>query len=378
MGRPKRTNKEQRETRRPSPTLPTPTQTDSGRFSLNGETWSNHGLDDMVDPTMEDVQYLVPFDFALHGTTLEASSLDVPPEHDLSPTWDQYVPSLTDEGTTVDTASTITRGRCPSRRQESTQELSNLNLELYKQLGIVGLMTKAQECLSAPGNTAGWERYSLQGCGCYDAQLADLSQAARRDTGLMSPSDHTDGDDSRGYMCKGVTAGPPPQEIYRQDSSVQLRVLHGLSHSSPPSLPIDMPTSLILLSCHTNLVYLCRDIFAAIRSALLAPRRQVTLFTFTFPSTDDVSIPPDPELQILVLAQAVIRLMEKIVHLLGYPDDGCSNDGTGHHSHALPAPLVKLFFGGEAAGSGPATGRVEMEALKGELRRLHKVVYKEV
>jgi hypothetical protein len=354
----------------------------------------------MVDPTMEDVQYLVPFDFALHGTTIEVDSLDVRPEHDLSPTLDQYVPSLTDEGTTVDTASITTRGRCASMRQESTQELSNLNLELYKQLGIVGLMTTKHRNLypdlTTPpdGNNTLSQAvlvmmHSLQ---TYHRLLieilgpTELNHDSMHDScdnsnsgigSLMSPSDGTDGDDSRGTMSKGVTAGPPPQEIYRQDSSVQLRVLHGSSHSSPPLLPIDMPTSLLLLSCHTNLVYLCRDIFAAIRAALLPPRRQVTLFTFTFPSTDDISIPPDPELQILVLTQAVIRLMERIGRLLGYPNDGCSNDGTGH-SHALPAPLVKLFFGGEATGSGPVTGRVEMEALEGEIRRLHKLVYKEV
>jgi hypothetical protein len=143
-----------------------------------------------------------------------------------------------------------------------------------------------------------------------------------------------------------------------------------------------MPTSLLLLSCHTNLIYICRDAFAAIRAALLTKHRQISLFTISFLNIDDLSIPPDLDLQIIVLIQAVIRMIDIIGRLLGYPDDsegesGSETSGSNARSSAIPRRLLDLVLRSEAYGEGFAD-RVGTKALREEIRGLHELVYKPV
>ncbi|KAB5576159.1 hypothetical protein GE09DRAFT_1265753 [Coniochaeta sp. 2T2.1] len=161
MGRPRRTDKEQRESTASSHDPPQPTrsstlpttssQTASTGFTPNGETWSVHDLDDTVDSTLRDFtsQYLESFDFALPGdTTLEHDSLNIPSEHYLSPTLDlhldQPIPALTeDEGAAIDTTVAFNGyNRFPPMRQETMQELSDLNMQLYRQLDVMEPMAR--------------------------------------------------------------------------------------------------------------------------------------------------------------------------------------------------------------------------------------------
>lgn len=411
MGRPKQTDNEQRETTGSShnppqltrsPTLPI-SQTASGGFTPNGETWWGQDLDDTVDPTLEGVQYLAPFAFALQDSALEDDTLDIPSEHYLSPSLDlsldQSIPALTNEGAVIDTATVNVYSRFPPMRQESTQELSNLNLELYRQLGIVGPMAMKYRnihpsLVTLPdGNHTLSDAvvFMMHGLQTYHKLLVEIlgCTGPTRDgmcdshdnfklgaTSLLSPAHGRDSEDPSGPVSEA--AGRQPQELIWPDSSAELAGLHDTSHSAL----LDMPTSLLLLSCHTNLVYLCRDVFAAIRAGLLATRRQITLFTFSFLHIDEASIPQDPDLQIIVLTQAVVRLTDRIGRLLGYPDD-CEVDDGGKiceakaQSNAIPPQLLELVLKGEARGGGPA-GSVGMEALRGEIRRLHELVYKQV
>ncbi|KAJ6437037.1 hypothetical protein O9K51_10334 [Purpureocillium lavendulum] len=412
MGRPKRTDKEQRETsssshnpHKPtrSPTLPTSSHTASAGFTPNSDTCLGHDLDDTVDPALGGVQYLESFDFTLQDATLEDDSLDIPPGHYLNATLDlpldQSIPAITDERAETYTATANVYSRFPPMRHESIQELSNLNLELYRQLGVVRPMAIKYRIIHPSlvtlpdGNHTLSDAvvFMMHGLQTYHKLLVEIlgftgpAHDALYDshdhpnpntTSLLSPADVGDNEDPR-VPVSGAT-GRQRRKILRSDSDAERTVLHDSSHSAL----LDMPTSLLLLSCHTNLIYLCGDVFAAIRAALLATRRQITLFTFSFLHSDEISIPQDPDLQIIVLTQAVIRLIDRIRGLLSYPDD-CDVDPRGKRCetkarrNAIPPQLLDLVLRWEARGGGLAD-RVGIEALREEIRRLHELVYKPV
>ncbi|KAK4148449.1 hypothetical protein C8A00DRAFT_47684 [Chaetomidium leptoderma] len=385
--RPKRTDKEQRESTGSSynplshsPTLPTSAQTGSGGgFSPSTDTWSGHDLNDTVDPTLGGVQYLEPFDFALQDATLQGDTLDIPADHYLNPTLDlsldQSMPDLTDPGAAIDTASVHAYSRFPPMRHESTRELSNLNVELYRQLGAVGPMaskysTIHPSLITPPdGNHTlsdavvfmmnGLQTYhrllveilGLTGPPPHDAMYPHDHPKSRTSIGLLSPVDVRDCDDpmseavGRQQQQQARKTNPSDRELNTQQQQQQQQQHDSSSHNATAAAAaahLDMPTSLLLLSCHTNLVYLCRDVFAAIRAALLAPatHRQLNLFTFSFLHVDEVSIPHDPDLQIIVLTEAVIRLIDRIERSLGYPDDCEVDSGGGGAMPYLPDFLM--------------------------------------
>jgi hypothetical protein len=420
MGRPRRTDKDQpgencgspRDPTR-SPPLPTTTSVD---FNPNSYAWSVHDLDDTpIDPTLGrvTVQYLDSFDFALPGeATLEDDSVGIPTEHYLNPTLDlssgQSIPALTeDEGAAIDTTEPLNDyNRFPPIRQETMQELSDLNMQLSRQLGAVGSTANKYTNihpglgLTALATLPDENRtlcdavdFMMHGLQTYHRLLVEIlgstgpTHSAMYDshdnpkssivtTSLLSPMEGVESEGSGGRMSEAT--GRPPRKKLRSDSSAEFTVLHDSSHSAN----LDMPASLLLLSCHTNLICLCRDAFAAIRAALLTTHRQITLFTISFLNIDDLSMPPDPDLQIIVLIQAVIRMIDRIGRLLGCPDD-CEVDSGGEkcesnaHSSAIPRRLLDLVLGGEACGEGPAD-RVGPKALREEIRRLHELVYKPV
>ncbi|KAK1766626.1 hypothetical protein QBC33DRAFT_541600 [Phialemonium atrogriseum] len=420
MGRPKRADKDQRGSTASSnppqptrsPTLPSTSHTAAGGFTPNGDTWSGHDLDDTPDPTLQGVQYLEFFDIALQDATPEDESLDRPAEHYLDPTLDlslaQSIPTLitlTDEGTAVDTATVNAYSRFPPMRQDSTQELSNLNLELYRQLGVVGSMASKDANIhpglaTPPGGThtslsdavvfmmhglQTYHRLLVEILGftgpTHDAMHCSHDHPKPSTTSLLSPADGMDSEDPRGPVSEAATSRQP-RLASQSDGSSELTVAHDPSHGA--SALLDMPTSLLLLSCHANLIYFCRDAFAAIRAALLATRRPITLFSISFLHTDEVSIPQDPDLQIIVLTQAVIRLIERIGRLLGYPDDW--EDDSGHercepnlrsHNNAIPPELLDLVLRRAASGEGPLD-RVGIRELREEIRRLYELVYRPV
>ncbi|TPX14114.1 uncharacterized protein E0L32_000508 [Thyridium curvatum] len=433
MGRPRRTDKEQREstgnshnppqhTNIRSPALPTTSsQPASSRgFTPNGDTWSGHDLDDAVDPLLRGVtvQYLEAFDFALsgEGTLEDQNSLDIPPDHYLNSaldlSLDPPISALTrDEGAAIESATTANGpGRHRPMRQETMQELSDLNMQVYQQLGIVGPMASKYTnihpglgltALATPpdgshtlSDAVVFMMHGLQtyhrllveilgsGPGPNHSAIYDAHEHPKPSTVsaslLLSPAEGIDAEDSTDRRRMSEATGQPPRKKIRSSSNgTELTVLHD-SDSSHSAL-LDMPSSLLVLSCHTNLMHLSRDAFAAIRAALLATHRQITLFTISLLHIDEVSIPPDPDLQIIVLTQAVLRLIDRIGRLLGCQDD-CEVDSGGERYEAKPcsiviAPqLVDLVLKGEAGGEG-LTGRVGIEALREEIRRLHEIVY---
>ncbi|KAL6399667.1 Fungal Zn binuclear cluster domain containing protein [Ilyonectria robusta] len=428
MGRPKRTPKNQSgessgSSRNPSqPRRSPPLATKSSQttttvdFTPNSDAWLVHGLDDTpIDPTLQSVtmQYLDSFDFALHGeATGEDESAGRPTEHYLDPTMDlslgESIPALTeDEGAAIDATETLNDySRFPPMRQETMQELSDLNMQLSRQLGAVGsTANKHTNIHSGAGLTAlatprGENRtlcdvvvFMMHGLQTYHRLLVEIlgftgpTHSAMYDSrdnpkssavtaSLLSPIEGVDCEDSRGRMAEAT--GRPPRKRLRSDNRVEFTARHDSSQSAN----LDMPTSLLLLSCHTNLIYLCRDAFAAIRAALSTTNGHITLFTISFLNNDAMSMPPDPDLQIIVLIQAVIGMIDRIGRLLGYPDD-CEVDSGGERcesnarSSAIPRRLLDLLLRSETCGEGPAD-RVGTKALREEIRRLHELVYKPV
>lgn len=424
MGRPRRTDKDQsgessgssRDPSQPtrSPHLPTISSetTTSVDFAPNNEAWSVHGLDDVpIDPTLRNatVHYLDSFDFDLHvEATLEDNSVGISTEPYLNSTLGlssvHKLPVHTEDNDgIIDNTERLSEcSRFPSIRQEAIQELSDLNMQLSRHLGAVGSMTNnytnihtdlGLTSLATPmdDNRSLCDAviFMMHGLQTYHRLLVEIlgsagpthsttydshdnPKSSTLTTSLLSPIERVDGEDLRDRMS-GAT-GRPPRKRLRSDSSAEL-------HASSCSTNLDMPTSLLLLSCHTNLIYICRDAFAAIRSSLLTAHSQITLFTISFLNNDDLSIPPDPDLQVIVLIQAVTRMMDSIGHLLGYSDD-CELDSGDRReinarSNTINRRLLELVLRSEACGEGPAD-KAGTKALKEEIRVLHELVYKRV
>jgi hypothetical protein len=420
MGRPKRTDKDQRgstaSSNPPQPTrppaLPSTSHTASGGFTSNGDTWSGYNLDDTPDPTLQGVQYLEFFDIdiALQDTIPEDKSLDMPPEHYLDPSLDlslaQSIPTLTpltNEGTAVDTATVNAYNRFPPMRQESTQKLSNLNLELYRQLGVLGSMASNDANIhpglaTPPGGThtslSDAVVFMMHGLQTYDRLLVEILgfTGPTHDAMYCSHDQPKSSTTSDGMdMDSEDPRGPVSEAASRQrrlasqsDGNCELTVVHDPSPSHGASALLDTSTSLLLLSCYANLFLLCRDAFAAIRAALLAKHRPITFFSISFLHTNEVSIPQDPDLQIIVLTQAVIRLIERIGRLLGYPD-GCEDDSgcercepnLRSHNNVIPPELLDLVLRRAASGEG-LLDRVGIGELREEIRGLYELVYRPV
>jgi len=425
MGRPRRADKEQsressdsaHDPSKPTRSSPLPNAVSQTRtavdFTMDSDAWLVHDLDDTpIDPTLQSVtvQYLDPFDFALAGeATLEDDSMNLPTEHFLLPTMDlstgQSIPTLTeDERPTIDSTEPLHGRGCFSlMRQETMQELSDLNMQLSRQLGaatstgagstnihsglgLTALATPPEEnrtlcdtVISMTQSLQTYHRLLVDIVGPNHSAIYDSHDNRKSSTvasSWLSPIEGLDVDESRSYMSD--TTGRSPLKRRRTDSSVDFAVVHQTSHSSS----VDMPTSLLLLSCHANLLHHCRNTFSAIRAALLATRRQINLFTISFLNIVDVSLPPDPDLQIIVLIQAVIRMVDRIGRLLGYPNDReAGSDGDGCESDTrdsvIPRHLLELMLKSEGCGNGSAD-RAGTKALKEEIRRLHELVYKPV
>ena len=425
MGRPRRADKEQprensgsahhpSQTTRSSPPPEAESQTRTAvDFAMDTDAWLVHDLDDTpVDPTLQSVtvQYLDPFDFALPGEgTLDDESVNLPTEHFLIPNMDlsadHSIPARTEyEQAAIGFTEPLNgRSRYSPMRQEIMQELSDLNMQLSRQLGaatstgtgftnndsalgLTALATPPEESRTLCDTVV----FMMQSLQTYHRLLVDIVRPNHSATfgshdnrkfstvtsSCLSPVEELDIDDSRSRISE--TTGRSPLKRRRTDSSVDFSVAHEPSHSTS----VDMPTSLLLLSCHTNLLHLCRNTFAAIRAGLFATRRQINLFTISFLNIMDVSLPPDPDLQIIVLIQAVVRMVDKIGRLLGYPNE-CEAGSSGNRcesdtrSSVIPRHLLELMLKSEGCGNGSAD-RAGTKALKEEIRGLHELVYKPV
>lgn len=143
---------------------------------------------------------------------------------------------------------------------------------------------------------------------------------------------------------------------------------------------VDLPTSLMVISCHINLIRLCRYVFAGIRAALSSRgHHQQALLVLSSCQIGGVSISHDSDLNLLILIQVVERLINKIGVLLGYP---CSSGSTAagesgncaeEGNKALLPQLLQFVLAQEGVAGQPSYGE-GMQALREEIRRLNEVL----
>ncbi len=141
---------------------------------------------------------------------------------------------------------------------------------------------------------------------------------------------------------------------------------------------VDLPTSLMIISCHIHLIRLCRHIFAGIRAALSSRgHHQRALLVLSSCQIGGVSISQDSDLNLLILIQVVARLINKIGVLLGYPCSsgstaaGESGSGVEEENKALLPQLLRFVLAQEGVAGQPSYGE-GMEALREEIRKLNE------
>lgn len=421
MGRPKRINKEQRETTRSSRQLSQSTHSPNSPISSQaasksltaGDIWPGHNLEDSVGLSLVGLQYQDSLDFGLHHTAVEDDLLDISPwegcfEQDLDfdtpflSSEDSAVNTTTAERPSTELAPEVNDCDCyPPIQQESVQRVSSLNLELYRQLSIIGPMANEHseiepsledlvvksKCLS------GAVVFMIQGLQTFQELLIGIlglsslnfhhdnrQRAVSRNvkpssTGLPRLTDGRDED--WGKFMSAATTWNQPKVTCPSERGAELRV----SERSPPVVFLDMPTSFLIMSCYINLIQLCRDVFAAIRASLPEPRHQTTLFKLSGLQINGVSIHEDSDLQIVVLIQAVVRLVDRLEHVLGYPYSCATKsgktDGAKACRKAISPQLLNFVLRQDGIWEQPLY-KVGIEAFREEIRRLHELVYKPV
>lgn len=157
------------------------------------------------------------------------------------------------------------------------------------------------------------------------------------------------------------------------------------SSTKPPPLTnpgIDLPTSLMLISCHINLIHLCRHVFSGIRAALSRGQghHRSTLPALSSCQIGGVAIAQDSDLQLLILIQVVVRMVNKIGVLLGYPSSASSGEGPGgcgeggQGGGAGGGVLLGRLLGFVLAQEGEQGYAAGVEGLREEVRRLNLVL----
>ena len=432
----------------------TSSRTASKDLTANGNTWLGHGIDETLDSDLMDVQHQESLDFGLHPAPSEDDQLVVSPSEDcfsnafelVSPQVPRDLPDFSmyefgNEGTgsSLQPPSSLSTDAVPISPivaqkpyiegirevtiqddpslmpQESVEKVSNLNLEVHRQLSIVTRMAKdcrnIEPSLIEPPNKNNGLSYivafMIQGLQTYHELLLEIlgsaKQKPRKDT-----TSHT-------AMFNPQDNHPPPQHTFWQTtkpsptkllSLTKRRETHFMetipeppikqqkmprSTTSSKSLSIqdrpsqitflDMSTSLLIISCYINLIHLCRDVFAAIRSALPSSCHQTNLLTLSGFQISGVPIYQDSDLQIIVVTQAVIRLVDRIGLSLGHPYNTTTEtnqkDEAKPYSKAILPQLLDFVLNQEGVVRQPSY-EAGIEALREEIRRLNEVVYKPV
>ena len=466
MGRPQRRDRERPETtnstRKVQPThasnVPTlhwtSSQTASKESTANGNTWLGHELDETVDSSLVGVQHHESLDSALRHPPLEDDQMHISPSEDcFDNTFDfassQVPRDLPDLGM-YEFGDEETRGSLqpsssvsmesvpispiaaqkpdiegilevaieddpPPMPQESVEKVSNLNLEVRRQLSIVSRMTK-EHSYTEPSLVESSDKstslsyvvaFMIQGLQTYHELLLEILGSTNHNSGKDTTS-HTamyNSQNNRPPLQHTLwqTTKPCPTNILSltdtrttdlmetppDPKSKQQKVprsnigtkSHYIQDRPSQIAFLDMSTSLLIISCYINLIHLCRDVFAAIRSALLGPCHQTTLLTLSGFQISGVPIHQDSDLQIIVLTQVVVRLVDKIGLSLGHPYNTATEAGKRDeaklYNKAILPQLLDFVLRQEGVVRQPSCD-VGIEALREEIRRLNEVVYKPV
>ena len=467
MGRPQRRDRERSETTNGTrkaqprhvsnvPTLHwTSSQTASKDSTANGNTWLGHDLDETVDSSLVGVQHQESLDSGLHHGPLEDGQLHISPSEDCFDNTFDFVSSQVprdlpdlgmyefgdeETGGSLQPSSSMSmesvpispiaaqkpdiegilevaiQDDLPPMPQESVEKVSNLNLEVRRQLSIVRRMAKEHRypepsLVESPDKNTSLSyvvAFMIQGLQTYHELLLEIlgsaNQNSCKDTtshtaiSYSSQSNHpplqhtlwqTTKPCPTNLLSLTYTRTTELMETIPEPKSKQQKVPRSntdtKSHHTqdrPSQINfLDMSTSLLIISCYINLIHLCRDVFAAIRSALPGPCHQTTLLTLSGFQISGVPIHQDSDLQIIVLTQVVVRLVDRIGLSLGHPyntaTEASKRDEAKLYDKAILPQLLDFVLRQEGAARQPSCD-VGIEALREEIRRLNEVVYKPV
>lgn len=139
---------------------------------------------------------------------------------------------------------------------------------------------------------------------------------------------------------------------------------------------LDLPTSLLIVTCYINLVRLCRHVFHIICRCLQTVEHQdVSFATLSDLQISGISLGQDGGLQILVLGQVVSRLLDRISGWLGCPSDmviGSVLKNDDQRRGRMVAPMLIEILQREEELQGPGLKGGGIRALKDEIRRLNE------
>lgn len=310
----------------------------------------------------------------------------------------------------------------PPMPDEVLQKISSLNLYLHQQSNVASRIAAEYENSKpklgeAPPDTNGL-RCAIdtmnQGLQTFHALLLEILGSADQIMALSSSSRHASIDDTSNDRTGSQQTLPGPISMFcvgnllgfgtakdHNDAARSASSSRKSAHQTPrlgslsgaPPQPqnhltsIDMPTSLMIISCYINLVQLCRHVFRAIRVALSPPGQQKTLLALSSLQIGGVPIYQDPDLQIIILTQVVDRLINRIGLLLGIPGTGTGSpewrddnvpcakpllDSMPCAKPLLPQLLKVLLRQEGIWGQASAAGGIE--ALREEIKKLNEEV----
>ncbi|KAK0513955.1 hypothetical protein JMJ35_003677 [Cladonia borealis] len=437
------------------PSLPGTSSSSASKDSTaNGNTWLGHDLDETVHSNLVGVQHQESIDFGLHHAPLEDDQMHISPSEDcFDNTFDFVSPQVPrdlsdfgmyefgneETGGSLLPSSSMSMESIPispiaaqepdiegipevtiqddppPMPQESVEKVSNLNLEVRRQLSIVRRMAKQyrnieSSLVESPDKNNSLScvaAFMIQGLQTYHELLLEVLGSANQDS-CKDTTSHTEMYNSQNNRPPlqhtfGPTTKPCPtnllsltdvgnadsMETIFEPKSKQQKVPRSSTSSKSHHIQdgpshinfLDMSTSLLIISCYINLIQLCRDVFAAIRSALPGPCHQTTFLTLSGLQISGVPIHQDSDLQIIVLTQVVVRLVDKIGLSLGHPynttAEASKRDEAKFYSKAILPQLLEFVLRQEGVVRQPSC-KVGIEALRAEIRKLNEVVYKMV
>lgn len=294
--------------------------------------------------------------------------------------------------------------------QGSVEQLSKLSMEIYRQLRLTGTtvdlavasdLSSSDQNESEPQHPIAMMIHGLQRfqellreipsshsrlCAATSRNIAPVSLEA-----ILSPAE-TPSQHKRSSAAYITTS---PTESRSSDLSLSPSVSKCQSYSKPLSseaLPVsqnnvrqaqihglDLPTSLLTITCYINLVRLCRNVFSNIRFCLLTLDHQAVFATLSDLQISGVSLQQDGNLQILVLVQVAISLLDRIGSSLCLPN-GASIDGAQRNEEPvwnkiIPPKLMEVVLREEELdGQDLYSGGIK--AFREEIRKLRRVLNK--
>ncbi|KXH65046.1 hypothetical protein CSAL01_13059 [Colletotrichum salicis] len=427
MGRPQRGDKKRRGTdnspksraacsQESSAGVRTLSQTSHQGSTTDGDVWLDNGSEDAMDAVLAGTRYLQSLNFGLHDSNAlnDDEVREADPEDLLHVNFDFGVPRTLSDFGIYDSGSEATsdlleqpaeliptepriiignnsaaekpniRVILPvssSSSQKAVERLSGLNVEVHQQLTTEPSL-RNPACQRSQISRAVVSM--IQGLQAFHELVSEILGAANQDSpGPASRASQKNGGSLQNTVTSYNTPHRPSSISSHKDcdaislSNTNSEFRHA-QDSSPQLAWLDMPTSLLVMSCYSNLIQLCREVFAAIRVVLPVPGHQATLLEFSGFQIGGVAFHEDSDLQIIILTQVVIRLIHRIGPSLGHPGSSTAERGEDSPlSKAIPTQLLDLVMGPEAADGRPSTScKGQIEALREEIRDLSKIGFK--